>query len=675
MKQKTIYFFLGVLLLGTMITPMKANGNQTDEMYTRRFALLVGANNGGGGRMTLRYAVDDARAVKKVLEDMGGVNSVDSRFLVEPSRQRFFREVSALARDVIEAKKKHRRVEVIFYYSGHSDEESIFLGNNRVAYTEFRDLITSLDADVRIAIIDSCASGALTLTKGVIKKSPFLMDNAYDMKGYAFMTSSSASEAAQESSRLKRSFFTHNLISGMRGAADRNLDGRITLMEAYQYAFDGTLQQTEKTMAGPQHPSYHIQMSGTGDVVITEVWKSSAVLILDKEINGKIYVHNSDDVLIVELKKAAGREISIGLDTGKYRIIVINNTGILESKCALLNGQSTTLNAAQFAVTDRIPTQIRGDVKSLPPEYRPPKLSNRWRLELYSGLSEMAPSDLNLRSNYDLMHNQYFGEDYLRWLRNEGLISSYGKFVEGKSANLIDSSVPFGFRLRYSLTRWLDVSFSLSRLTASRDASFTIIYNVSENDGGSSLYTDDFNRYNIKSGALIPALGIHAGFHLTKSLRAEAFLSAGPMFASCSYLIDYTTQTSYLGMYEDVEDLRGGYLEEKGTGLGLAANAGAKLDLFLTRRFGVFLEGSYAYRMADNIKGPGSRSITSHRETWEGDWAIKEDIKYYPWGNAQFMWPSNGWEDFSGKGTWYRKRNFELDLSGFQARFGLLFRF
>lgn len=343
--------------------------------------------------------------------------------------------------------------------------------------------------------------------------------------------------------------------------------------------------------------------------------------------------------------------------------------------CSLPEGQSTTLNAAQFVVTDRIPTQIRGDVKSLPPEFLPPRLSNRWRLELYSGFTEMKPSDLNLRSDYDLMHNQYFGDDYLRWLRSEGMITSYGKFIDGKSASLIDSSVPFGFRLRYSLTRWLDVSFSLSRMSSKRQASFTIFYNVLENDGSSSLYTDDFERYNLRAGAIIPSLGIHAGFHLTDFLRAEAFLSAGPMFANCSYLIDYTTQTSYLGIYEEVEDLQGGYLEEKGSGLGLAASVGAKLDFFLTRKFGVFLEGSYAHRVADNINGPGSRSITSHREAWEGDWAIKEDIKYYPWGNAQFMWPSNGWEDYSGKGTWYRKRNFELDLSGFQAKVGLLFRF
>jgi len=44
-------------------------------------------------------------------------------------------------------------------------------------------------------------------------------------------------------------------------------------------------------------------MSGTGDVVITEIWKSSAVLVFGKDIAGKIYIHNRDNVLLVELKK------------------------------------------------------------------------------------------------------------------------------------------------------------------------------------------------------------------------------------------------------------------------------------------------------------------------------------------------------------------------------------
>ena len=84
------------------------------------------------------------------------------------------------------------------------------------------------------------------------------------MQGYAFLTSSSENEAAQESERLRGSFFTHALLTGLRGAADVSGDGKVTLNEAYQFAFNETLVQTTPTQAGAQHPAYDIKMAGTG---------------------------------------------------------------------------------------------------------------------------------------------------------------------------------------------------------------------------------------------------------------------------------------------------------------------------------------------------------------------------------------------------------------------------
>ncbi|HEY3381328.1 MAG TPA: hypothetical protein VGK32_06130 [Vicinamibacterales bacterium] len=77
------------------------------------------------------------------------------------------------------------RTEVFFYYSGHADEKSVLLGNDRLSYTTLRQDLETIPAD----------------------------------------------EAAQESERLGGSFFTHYLISGMRGAADLSGDGRVTLNE------------------------------------------------------------------------------------------------------------------------------------------------------------------------------------------------------------------------------------------------------------------------------------------------------------------------------------------------------------------------------------------------------------------------------------------------------------
>jgi hypothetical protein len=123
----------------------------------------------------------------------------------------------------------------------------------------------------------------------------------------------------------------------------------------------------------------------------------------------------------------------------------------------------------------------------------------------------------------------------------------------------------------------------------------------------------------------------------------------------------------------DFGNLDEGSLEEIGKGTGMSLQAGAKMDFNLAERYGLFIEGGYAYQRVSDLSGPGTRSMTSHRETWEGEWAIKQDIRVRPWGTAHFLWPSNGWEFFQG--TWWRAQDFELDLSGFQVKIGLYFRF
>ncbi|MCP5048475.1 MAG: caspase family protein, partial [bacterium] len=187
-----------------------------------------------------------------------------------------------------------------------------------------------------------------------------LHDTAYDMKGYAIMTSSSSDEASQESDRLAGSFFTHYLTSGLRGAADMTRDGRVTLNEAYQFAFNETLAKTTETVSGPQHPNYNIKMSGTGDVVITDIRQSAVILNIAKDISGKIFVHNQENVLVVELNKPRGREIELGLEQGKYKVINLDEGLAYESDISLAKGNTVTLDTGSFKETDKAYTTPRG---------------------------------------------------------------------------------------------------------------------------------------------------------------------------------------------------------------------------------------------------------------------------------------------------------------------------
>jgi len=349
-----LFFFAGTNLFAA------ENPQNKVKTVIKRYAMVIGANDGGKDRVKLRYAVSDAKSFLSVLEELGGVLEEDSLLLQDPDVKTFYTEMGRLLTRMEKARSEYSRVEAIFYYSGHSDAENILLGNEKISYGDFRKTIDSMPADVRIAILDSCLSGAFTRLKGGKKKLPFLIDEAYNMKGYAFMTSSSATEASQESDLIEGSFFTHYLISGMRGAADMIQDGRVTLSEAYQFTFNETLAETTKTMSGPQHPYYNIEMSGTGDVVITDIRRGSAILILSPEISGRIFIHDKKNSLVVELSKPAGRSIELGLEEGEYRVINLLEGQVFESKIKLRNGVNFALDADEFSKSDKKYTTPRG---------------------------------------------------------------------------------------------------------------------------------------------------------------------------------------------------------------------------------------------------------------------------------------------------------------------------
>ena len=48
----------------------------------------------------------------------------------------------------------------------------------------------------------------------------------------------------EESDLLGGSYFSHHLASGLLGDADRSADGRVTLAEAYAYAYERTVADT-----------------------------------------------------------------------------------------------------------------------------------------------------------------------------------------------------------------------------------------------------------------------------------------------------------------------------------------------------------------------------------------------------------------------------------------------
>ncbi len=327
----------------------------------RRFALVAGSNDGGAARVRLRYAATDAQAMARVLQELGGVRGEDLVLLVDPDLGAFTAALARLRDAVQAAGPADERREIVFYYSGHSDERGLILGSDVYPYDDLRAALALARADVRVAILDSCSSGSLTRAKGGSRRPAFLFDATQDMSGHAFLTSSSAAEAAQESDRIGASFFTHYLVSGLRGAADATGDGLVTLNEAYAYAFQETLASTENTQYGPQHPAYDISLTGSGDLVLTDLRAASAVLVVAEEVAGRLYVRDAHGALIVELAKSAGQRIELGLEPGTYALVLDDRGTRSAGEVSISTGGRVLVSPSTLRPVSGERTTSRGD--------------------------------------------------------------------------------------------------------------------------------------------------------------------------------------------------------------------------------------------------------------------------------------------------------------------------
>ena len=365
-------FFLMAIL--TAASFAHAAGESSGSIAIERYVFAVSANNGGKERPRLRYAETDARAFAEVLSQMGGVPKQNVYRVTEPSVESLQKQLDALDKKLVAAKTAKAskangaaedfREEVLVYYSGHADEKGLRLGEEVYSWKEFRKRIDALNADVKIAVIDACGSGAITRVKGGVAVPAFMVDKSSDMKGYAFITSSTQDESSQESDKLKGSFFTHSLVSGLRGAGDISGDGKVTLSEAYQFAFNETLQKTEATMGGAQHPSRDMNLAGTGDVVMTDLRSTSAGLEFDDDIDGRLFIRDDKGELVAEVYKKQGRAMSLGFPAGKYSVRLERPAEYKEASVTLQDNYRARLSQKQFVVVSAEQTTLRGEIKN-----------------------------------------------------------------------------------------------------------------------------------------------------------------------------------------------------------------------------------------------------------------------------------------------------------------------
>ena len=349
-----------IVLIALVLVSISAALVHAQDAPVRRYGLFIGANDGGRGRVTLRWAVSDAERVAEVMTELGGIRSQDAYILTDPTARDLELQFEHLRSRIDNDADRVRRSEVVVYYSGHSDEAGLMLGEDHLSYVDLRRHIDGVGADVSIAILDSCASGAFTRLKGGSFTQPFLLDEGSDVTGHAFLASSSADEASQESDTLGSSFFTHYLVSGLRGAADSSDDRSVTLDEVYLYAREETLQRTLNTFAGPQNASFDFQLTGTGSLVLTDLSVVDAAIVLDPSVAGRVYVSREIGGVVAEVEKQEGKELTLALPAGSYVLTLQGDERNYEHDLVLTSGSRVPIAGRDFRVTFLDRNRVRG---------------------------------------------------------------------------------------------------------------------------------------------------------------------------------------------------------------------------------------------------------------------------------------------------------------------------
>jgi hypothetical protein len=335
-------FAVAALILGGLLRAAPASAE------VKRYALLVGANRGHPSEVQLRYAESDVHGVAETLSQLAGFQSERIVRLVAPTPARVRGALVDLNLTIQQEVRGGHEAILFVYFSGHSDAQNLHLGANDLSSEELSKLVRLSPAKLKVLLLDSCRSGALTRVKGGRQVAPFQIgvDNQLRFEGYAVITSSTAGEDAQESDALRSSVFTHHFLAALRGPADVNRDRLVTLGEAYSYAYEQALKTSMTTLAGSQHATYDYDLRGRADPVMSDLRNSGDQANLTLASTGEYLVMSADSSAVIVEANIKTPNTVVVLPAERYQVRLRTRTNVYQGEVALRAGQTQTVDGS-----------------------------------------------------------------------------------------------------------------------------------------------------------------------------------------------------------------------------------------------------------------------------------------------------------------------------------------
>ena len=307
-------FYRGIFLLLIIFTALTS--------AHERIALVIGANRGLVSERQLRFAVPDARRIRDVLVELGRFSEDRTYLLINPSIRDIEKNIDELRGRIKEIRGNGKKVEFFFYYSGHGSADALHIGNATFTHDSLLSVIETSGADLTLALVDACYSGALVAEKGISIAPPLSikMVDTLSARGTIMLTSSSSDQVSHEAPELGGSVFTHHMISALRGAADYDESRTVSLSEAYSYARMKTSSITGNLTGTMQQPSYSWNVKGKEEICLSWLTQGKGKIVILPGGQCPCYIINEPSQTVMAEIIPRSKPVPIALPAGRYRV-------------------------------------------------------------------------------------------------------------------------------------------------------------------------------------------------------------------------------------------------------------------------------------------------------------------------------------------------------------------
>jgi uncharacterized caspase-like protein len=236
----------------------------------------------------LKYTVADAEAVYQTLIRSAGFKKDNVMLLTDRTERKPTLRNIKWALGTFLSKVARKDDTVLIFFAGHGAPDVDIRGAERDGLAKYlipqdadpddlfstalpmddlQTIFSRIESERVIAFLDACYSGAAggrTFMSKSVRASSVddqFLERLTRSKGRAIVTASRPSEVSIELAELGHGIFSYYLVEGLKGAADLNRDGIVSLQELYEY-LEQQVSNKSRLAGANQHPVMKGEMEG-----------------------------------------------------------------------------------------------------------------------------------------------------------------------------------------------------------------------------------------------------------------------------------------------------------------------------------------------------------------------------------------------------------------------------